>query len=113
MKKLQQSTAILFIRWNLFNMVCVAVAYFEKGKMVYIKVDKLKIRKICNDFLPKEVNYDFVSELPILIKKNKISEKRWNEVAIQRGIYDIQKTSPVARKLTLKEFNNLSKIYLE
>jgi len=112
--KLPQSTGVMFIRWNLYNRVAVAVAYFEKGKMVFIKLDRSKIRKICHNFLPKEVTIDFVSYYPAAMKKQNISEEYWNGMAIhQNGILEIHKTSAIASKLDRKKFNKYANIYLK
>ena len=112
--KLPQSTGIMFIRWNYFNRIIVGVAYFEKGKMVFMKLDKDKMLKICLDFLPKEVSYDFILDYPIAMKKQKISEDAWNDMAIQQnGILEIHKTYPVASKLDKRRFNKYANIFLQ
>jgi hypothetical protein len=41
-----QSIGIIFLRWNLYNRVAVAVAYFENGKPVFFNCDKKKIKTI-------------------------------------------------------------------
>ena len=112
--KIPQSIGILFIRWNFYNRVCVGVAYFENGKMVFMKLDKLKIIKIYHNFMPKEVIADFVSDYPVAMKKQNISEIAWNHMAIQQnGILEIHGTNPVASKMDRKQFNKYAKIYLE
>jgi hypothetical protein len=109
-----QSIGVLFIRWNLYNRVAVGVAYFECGKMVFMNVDKTKMIKLCDNFLSKNVTYDFISEYPIAMKKQKMNEEFWNDQAIQQNnILELKKTSPIAMKLNRKEFNKFSKIYLK
>lgn len=111
-KKLKQSIGILFIRWNLFNRVAVAVAYFENGAMKYMIVDKSIIKKICDNFI-KDVDIDFVSEYPIAMKKKKVNEAFWNDQSIQQnGLLEIHKTSVVGIKLSRKYFNDIAKHYL-
>ena len=113
-KHLPQSTGLLFIRWNFYNRICVAVAYFEEGKMIYMTIDKDKMRKICDNFLPKEVTYDFISDYPIAMKGKKVNEAFWNDMAIQQnGILEIKKVSPIASKLNRKKFNQYAKHFLE
>ena len=113
-KCLPQSIGILFIRWNFYNRIAVAVAYFEEGKMIYMTIDKEKMKKICDNFLPKEVTYDFISDYPIAMKKQKISETAWNDMAIQQnGILEIKKVSPIASKLNMKKFNQYAKHFFE
>lgn len=113
-KYLPQSIGVLFIRWNLYNRVAVAVAYFEEGEMAYMTINKNKMLKLCSDFLPKIVTYEFISEYPTAIKKQKKNESFWNEMAIQQnGILELKKASPIAIKLNKKDFNKLAKIYLK
>jgi hypothetical protein len=113
-KHLPQSIGVLFIRWNLYNRIAVAVAYFEEGNMVYMNIDKNKMRKICANFLPKEVDYEFISEYPIAMKKQKTNEEFWNDMAIQQnGILELKKVSPIAIRLNRVDFNKFAKIYLK
>ncbi len=114
MTTIQQSIGVLFIRWNLHNRVAVAVAYFEEGKMVYMTISKSKMLKLCSNFLPKNVTYDFISEYPNAMKKKKITEQFWNKMAIQQnGILELKKVSPTSRKLNIKDFNQFAKLYLK
>lgn len=113
-KNLPQSIGILFIRWNLWNRVAVAVSYFEDGNMVYMTVDKNKMLKLCSNFLSKNVTYEFISQYPIDMKKQKIKEDFWNDQAIQQnGILEIKEVSPIAIRLNRKDFNKFAKIYLK
>ncbi|MBK7362814.1 MAG: hypothetical protein IPJ01_11000 [Micavibrio sp.] len=113
-KHLPQSIGVLFIRWNLQNRVSVAVAYFEEGEMVYMTIDKNKMLKLCSNFLPKDVTYEFISDYPIAMKKQKTNEAFWNEMAIQQnGILELNKVSPISIKLNRKDFNNYAKLYLK
>lgn len=113
-KHLPQSIGVLFIRWNLYNRIAVAVAYFEEGEMVYMTIDKNKMLKLCSNFLPKDVTYEFISEYPISMKKQKTNEAFWNEMAIQQnGILELNKVSPIAIKLNRKDFNKYAELYLK
>lgn len=109
-----QSIGVLFIRWNLYNRVAVAVSYFENGKMVYMVIDKNKMLKLCSNFLSKNVTYEFISEYPMAMKKKKITEEFWNDQSIQQnGILELNKVSPIAIKLNRKQFTKFSKLYLK
>ena len=111
-KILKQSIGILFIRWNIYNRIAVAVAYFENGKMKYMIVDKSIIKKICDNFI-KDVDINFVSEYPLAFKKKKINEAFWNDQAIQQnGLLEIKKTSVVGVKMSKNDFNDIAKYYL-
>ena len=113
-KHLPQSIGVLFIRWNLYNRVAVAVAYFEEGKMVYITISKSKMLKLCSNFLPKGVDYGFISEYPIAIKRKKVNESFWDEMASQQnGILELNKVSPIAIKLNRKLFYRCARLYLK
>lgn len=113
-KCLPQSTGILFIRWNFYNRIAIAVAYFEEGKMVYMTIDKNKMIKLCDNFLPENITYEWISDYPNTMKNLKISEENWNNESIQQnGILEIKKTSPIASKLNRKKFNQYAKHFLE
>jgi len=108
-----QSTGVLFIRWNLTNRVAIAVAYFENGKMVYMNIDKEKVKKICRTFIP-HVSYKFILQYPNSFKELKLSELDWNKESFsQNGIIEIKKTNAISIRLTEKKFNDYASIYLK
>lgn len=109
---MKHSVGRLFLRWNLHNRVCVCVAYFENGKMAFMKIDKNKIMLLCNNFIA--ASYDCALEYPVLIKKRKINENRWNEMVFeQTGLLEIQRTNPIAADFTRKQFNQFCNVYLK
>lgn len=111
-KQLSQSIGVFFIRWNLYNRVAVAVAYFEEGEMVFMKVDKKKMQKLCDNFIP--VSFFFISKTPLAMQKQKTNSDIWNKQSDQQnGILEIKKASPIAIKLNRRDFNKFAKIYLK
>jgi hypothetical protein len=109
-----QSIGIIFIRWNLYNRVAVAVAYFELEEMVHMTISKSKIRKLCSNFLDKNVSYDFALSYPNAMKKQKTNVEFWNKQwSVQNGLIEIQKPSYVGIRLNKSEFNKFAKLYIK
>ena len=90
-KKLERSSALMFVRWNVWNRVCFAVFYFENGKYVYSIIDKKLCTSVVRKFI-KGVSPSFVYSYATGTAKYKPTEEQWNHDASQQnGIIKMEK----------------------
>jgi len=81
--------------------------------LVSFKIDKEKLKKICDNFL-KENYYNFILSYLEQIERTKITEINWNKEAdSQNGIVELHKTGNISIKLDEQSFDLYMKNYLK